>query len=232
MQALATQKPFDGFAVHWESAVHSTHCPAAVPVVAQVVLPSVRPAQPVAPGAVQPVQAFATQKPLAGFAVHWLSAAHSTHWPEDVPVVAQTILPSTREEHPVAPVVLQPVQALATQKPFVGSVVHWVSATQATHWPVAVPVVAQVVLPSVRAAQPVAPAVLHPVHEPATQNPFVGSMAHWASARHATHCPTAVPVVAQVVLPSVRAAQPVAPAVLHPVHEPATQNPFVGFTVH
>jgi hypothetical protein len=76
---------------------------------------------------------LATQKPLAESAVHWLSAVHCTHCPVAVPVVAQTILPSEREEHPVAPVVLQPVQTFATQKPFVGSVVHWVSATQATH---------------------------------------------------------------------------------------------------
>jgi len=88
------------------------------------VLPSVRPAQPVAPVALQPVHAFATQKPFVGSAVHWLSAEHCTHWPTAVPVVAQTIFPSTRKEHPVAPVVLQPVQVFATQNPFVGSVVH------------------------------------------------------------------------------------------------------------
>jgi hypothetical protein len=132
----------------------------------------------VAPDVLQPVHAFATQKPLAGSAVHWLSAVHCTHCPAAVPVVAQTILPSTREEHPVAPVVLQPVQAFATQKPLAGSAVHWASATHATHCPTAVPVVAQVVLPSVRAAQPVAPAALQPVHELATQKPFAGSTVH------------------------------------------------------
>jgi hypothetical protein len=130
---LATQKPFAGFAVHWASAVHSTHCPAEVPVVAQVVLPSVRAAHPVAPTAVQSVHALATQKPFVGSAVHWVSVTQATHCPAGVPVVAQTILPSTREEHPVAPVVLQPAQTLATQKPLAGSVVHWASATHATH---------------------------------------------------------------------------------------------------
>jgi len=33
----------------------------------------------VAPVVLQPVQAFATQKPFDGFTVHWLSAVHSTH---------------------------------------------------------------------------------------------------------------------------------------------------------
>jgi hypothetical protein len=58
----------------------------------------------------QPVHAFATQKPLAASFVHWLSAEHSTHWPAEVPFDAQVVLPSVRAEHPVAPAVLQPVQ--------------------------------------------------------------------------------------------------------------------------
>jgi hypothetical protein len=133
VQAFATQKPLAGSAVHWLSAVHSTHWPAAVPVGAQVVLPSVRAAQPVAPGAVHPVQVLATQKPLLAL-LQSASALHSTHWPAAVDVAAaQTVLPSVRVEHPVAPVVLQPTQALATQKLFARSVVHWVSATQLTH---------------------------------------------------------------------------------------------------
>jgi hypothetical protein len=133
VQALATQKAFAGSFVHWLSVVHATHWPAAVPVVAQTALPSVRPAHPVAPVALQPVHALATQKPFAGSAVHWASAVHCTHWPADVPVAAQTILPSVRVEHPVAPVVAQPVQALATQNPFAGSTVHWASAAHSTH---------------------------------------------------------------------------------------------------
>ena len=60
-------------------ATQTTHCPATVPVAAQTVLPSVRPAHPVAPVVLHPVQAFATQNPLAGLAVHWESVVHSTH---------------------------------------------------------------------------------------------------------------------------------------------------------
>jgi hypothetical protein len=162
-QALDTQKLFVASFMHWLSAEHSTHCPAEVPVVAHTFLPSVCAEHPVAPLVLQPVQTFATQKPLAASFVHWLSAAHSTHRPADVPVVAQVVLPSVRAEHPVAPLVLQPVHAFATQKPLATSFVHWLSAKHSTHWPADVPAVAQVVLPSVRAEHPVAPAVLQPV---------------------------------------------------------------------
>jgi hypothetical protein len=143
------------FAEHWLSVVHAphrfeaqiglvatlqsvldtqaTHCPARVPVEEHTFLPSVRAEQPVAPVVLHPVQAFATQKPFDGFAVHWESAVHSTHCPAAVPVVAQVVLPSVRAAQPVAPAALQPVHALATQKPFVGSVVHWASVTHTTH---------------------------------------------------------------------------------------------------
>jgi hypothetical protein len=63
-QTLFTQKPFAGFA-HWPDATHSTHWPAAVPVVAQTEAPpSTFPAHKLA---LQAVQTPATQKPLAGF---------------------------------------------------------------------------------------------------------------------------------------------------------------------
>jgi hypothetical protein len=39
-------------------------------------------------------------------------------------VVAQVVLLSLRAAQPLAPVVLQPVQTLATQKPLAGSAVH------------------------------------------------------------------------------------------------------------
>jgi hypothetical protein len=152
--------------------------------VAHTVLPSVRPAQPVAPAALQLVQAFATQKPLAGFEVHWLSAAHSTHWPAEVPLVEHTILPSMRAAQPVAPAVLQPVHTFATQKPLAGSEVHWLSAAHSTHWPEDAPLLAHTVLPSVRTAHP---AALHPVQAFATQNPLAGSFVHWLSVAHSTH---------------------------------------------
>jgi hypothetical protein len=132
-QAFATQKPLAASAVHWLSAVHSTHCPLAVPVFAHVFLPSVRAVQPVAPGALHPVQVLATQNPLLAL-LQSASALHSTHWPAAVDVAAaQTVLPSVRVEQPVAPVVLHPVQVFATQKLFDRSVVHWASATHATH---------------------------------------------------------------------------------------------------
>jgi hypothetical protein len=92
---------------------------------------------------------------VPSFAEHWLSvvqAPHTfevqiglvatlqslldtqtTHCPARVPDDAQTFLPSEREEHPVAPVVLQPVHAFATQKPFDGFAVHWESAVHSTH---------------------------------------------------------------------------------------------------
>jgi hypothetical protein len=72
----------------------------------------------------QPVHALLTQNALAGSFVHWGSAAHSTHWPTAVPVVAQVVLPSVRTAQPVALGALQPVQALFTQKPLAGSFVH------------------------------------------------------------------------------------------------------------
>jgi hypothetical protein len=92
---------------------------------------------------------------VPSFAEHWLSAVHGphrfevqigavaalqsllatqvTHWPAKVPVEAQTFLPSVCAVQLVAPVVLQPVQALATQNPFDGSAVHWLSAVHCTH---------------------------------------------------------------------------------------------------
>jgi hypothetical protein len=133
VQAFATQKPFAALDAHWLSPVHSTHCPAAVPLVAQTSLPSVRPVHPVAPGVAQPVHALATQKPFVGSFVQPVSARHSTHWPAKVPLAAQAVLPSVRAAQPVAPVVPQPVQAFATQKPFAGSFVQSVSATHSTH---------------------------------------------------------------------------------------------------
>jgi hypothetical protein len=191
---------------------------------------------------------------VPSFAEHWLSAVQAphrfevqiglvatlqsllvtqvTHWPAKVPVAAHTILPSVRPVHPVAPVVLHPVQAFATQNPLDGLEVHWVSAVHSTHCPAAVPVVAQVVLPSVLPAQPVAPVALQPAHSLATQNPFVGSVVHWLSAVHCTHWPAAVPIVAQTIFPSTRVEHPVAPVVLQPVQTLATQKPFVGSAVH
>jgi hypothetical protein len=231
-QALLTQKCFAALLVQRVLSTHSTHWPARFPVVAQAVLPSVCEEHPVAPLVLQPVQTFATQKPFAASFVHWLSAEHSTHWPADIPAVAQTVLPSARAPHPVDPEVLQPVHTFATQKPLATSFVHWLSAEHSTHSPADVPVVAQTVLPSVLEEQPVAPLVLQPVHTFATQKPLAASLVHWLSAEHSTHCPADVPAVAQTVLPSVRAEHPVAPAVLQPVHDLATQNPFAGSVVH
>jgi hypothetical protein len=84
----------------------------------------------------------------------------------------------------------------------------------------------------VRAAQPVAPDVLQPVQELLTQNALAGSFVHWASPEHSTHWPAAGPVVAQVVLPSVRTAQPVAPGALQPVQALFTQKPLAVSFVH
>jgi hypothetical protein len=199
--------------------MHSTHWPAAVPVAAHVVLPSVRAAQM---AAVHPVQALPTQNPLAAFNLQSVSTLHSTHCPVDAPVIAHTVFPSARVEHPVAPVVLHPVQALPTQNPLAGSAVHWVSAAHSTHWPMEVPVVAQVVLPSVLAVQPVAPGVPHPVQAPVTQNPLDGSTVHWASAVQPTHLPEVRSHA------GVGATQALTPAAWQPTHTPATQNALVG----
>jgi hypothetical protein len=61
---------------HWALLVQATHCPVKVPVVAQAILPSVRPAHR---AAVHPVHALSTQKPSAAFAVQLLLSTHSTH---------------------------------------------------------------------------------------------------------------------------------------------------------
>ena len=89
VQALVTQKPFAGFSVQPVLSVHSTHCPAAGPVVAQTKAapPSTVAAHRVA---VQAVQTLFTQKPLAGLAEQPVLSTHSTHWPEVAPEVAHT----------------------------------------------------------------------------------------------------------------------------------------------
>jgi hypothetical protein len=166
---LATQKPVLA-PVQSESTLHSTHWPAEVEVaVAQIVLPSLRVEQPVAPVVLQPVQVLATQKALDGLAVHWASAVHSTHWPTALPVLAQAVLPSLREAQPVAPGLVQPVQAPATQKALAGSAVHWLSAVQPTQAPEDESHV------GVGGAQAPAPAFWQPVQAPATQKGLVGS---------------------------------------------------------
>jgi hypothetical protein len=166
-QALFTQNPLAGSCVQPLASTHSTHCPANVPLVAHAVLPSVLAAQPVAPVVSQPVHAFATQKALPGSATHWPSAVHCTHWPADVPLAEQAVLPSVRTEQPVAPVVLQPVQALATQKPLAGSFVHCPSAAHSTHFPEAA---SHTCVPQAFAA------VWQPTHDSATQKLLVGSV--------------------------------------------------------
>src|SRR6266540_3129331 len=85
-----------------------------------------------------------------------------------------------------------------------------------------VPAIAQIVLLSVRKAQPVAPAVLHPVHAPATQKPFAASVVHWLSAVHPTHFPD---VRSQA---GVGATHALAPADWHPTQTSATQKALVG----
>jgi hypothetical protein len=73
-----------------------------------------------------------------------------------------------RVAQPLAPVVLQAVQAFNTQKAFAGSFVQPVSVTHSTHFPETAS--------HACAPQAVAPAPWHPTHTPATQNAFVGSV--------------------------------------------------------
>jgi hypothetical protein len=112
-QTLATQKLFAAV-LQSASPAHSTHCPAAAPLATQVVFPSLRAAQPVAPTVPQPVQALATQKAFPGSFVHSPSPMHSTHLLE---MESQTWFP-----HAVLPAASQPTHAPATQKALVGSV--------------------------------------------------------------------------------------------------------------
>jgi hypothetical protein len=137
--------------------------------------------------AVQPRHVPAVVLQIGVLPEHWLLLVHWTHWPAKAPVFEHIVLPSVRLVQPVAPGVAQPVQEFDTQKAFAGSFVHWRSPKHSTHWPADVPVIAQVVLPSVLPAQPVAPVVEQPVHRPFTQKAFAGSFMHWPSTPHSTH---------------------------------------------
>jgi len=170
-----------------------------------------------APADWHPVQALDTQKLFVASFVQSASPEHSTQVPAPAPLARQTGFVANLAEHALDAAYWQPAQALDTQKLFVASFMHWLSAEHSTHCPAEVPVVAHTFLPSVCAEHPVAPLVLQPVQTFATQKPFAASFVHWLSAKHSTHWPADVPAVAQVVLPSVRAEHPVAPAVLQPV---------------
>jgi hypothetical protein len=121
-QALATQKLFVG-SLQSTSAEHSTHVPAVRPLVEHTGLAADLAVHAVAEAVWQPSQALATQKLFAG-SLQLVSPAHSTHRPAAAPLVAQVVFPSIRAAHPVAPVLAQPVHALATQKPLAGSLLH------------------------------------------------------------------------------------------------------------
>jgi hypothetical protein len=185
-QALFTQKCFAALAVQRVLSTHSTHWPMKVPEAAQAAF---APVHAVAPAFWQPVQALFTQNPLVGSLAQPVASTHSTHWPAKVPVAAHAVLPFVLAAQPVAPTVPQPVQALVTQKALAGSAVHWPSAAHCTHWPAVVPLMEQTVLPFVRVAQPVAPAVPQPVQALATQKLLAGSLVHCPSVVQSTHFP-------------------------------------------
>jgi hypothetical protein len=165
VQALFTQKPLAGLAAQPVLSTQSTHWPADVPLVAHTGLV---PLQAAVPAFWQPMQALFTQKPFAGFFAQPPLSTHSTHWPAAAPEVAHTedVPPSTP---PPQSAVVQPVQALFTQKPLAGFFVHSPSLRHSTHLPADGPDVAQT------ASVEQSPAV-HPVHTPATQKPLLGSM--------------------------------------------------------
>jgi hypothetical protein len=204
---------------HWVLLVHVTHWPAKIPVAAHAVLPSVRETQR---AAVQPMQAFPTQKLLATLAVQPLLSTHSTHSPAEVPLVAHAGLAPLQA---FAPAPWQPVHALLTQKPFEASFVQVVLSTHSTHWPAADPPVAQTefVPPSTFPPHSVA---VHPVQALFTQKPLAGFFVQLPLLVHSTHWPATGPVVAQTAAPPSTSDEQI-PAV-HPVHMPATQKPFFG----
>jgi hypothetical protein len=199
--------------------VHVTHWPANVPLVAHAVLPSVRPAQR---AAVQPAQTLPAQNPLATLAVHPPLSTHSTHWPAAAPFVAHAGFAPLQA---FAPALWQPVQALLAQKPFAASFVQSVLSTHSTHWPTAVPVVAQT-KPAPLSTFPPQRAAVHAVHALFTQKLLAGFFEHSPSPTHSTHLPAAAPVVAQTAAPpSMRVAHKLA---LQPVQTLPTQKPLAG----
>jgi len=181
---LLTQKRSAAFAVQSPFPTHSTHCPASGPVLAQAGLV---PLQALAPAFWHPVHAFCTQNPLAASFVHWAFPTHSTHCPASAPLVAHEVLPSVRPLHPVAPAVLHPVHAFATQNPLPASPVHCPSTTHATHCPMCSPAVAHTVLPSARPTHPDAPGVVQLEHTLATQKLLAASPLQCPSLTHSTH---------------------------------------------
>ncbi|MDX2087886.1 MAG: hypothetical protein SFX73_08550 [Kofleriaceae bacterium] len=82
-----------------------------------------------APAAWHPTHAFATQKLLAGSAVHSAPVEHSTH---RLLLASQTGL---APEHAPGPACMQPAQVFATQKAFAGSAVHWAASTHSAQRP-------------------------------------------------------------------------------------------------
>jgi hypothetical protein len=163
---------------HWALLVQVTHWPVKVPALAQAVLPSVRLAQRVA---VQPVQALLTQKPLAALAVQPLLSMHSTHSPEEAPVVAHADFVPVQA---LTPAFWHPVQALLTQKPLAALEEQPLLSTHSTHSPAETPLVAHTGFVPVHA---IAPAFWQPVHALLTQKPFVGSFAQPLLSTHSTH---------------------------------------------
>jgi predicted nucleic acid-binding Zn ribbon protein len=124
-----------GFVVTWQSAEveHSTQVPAPVPLAKQTgfVVDLVEHAFDAADW--HPVQALDTQKLFVASFVQSASPAHSTQVPAPVPLARQTGFVANLAEHALDAANWQPAQALDTQKLFVASFVHWLSAEHSTH---------------------------------------------------------------------------------------------------
>jgi hypothetical protein len=126
-QALLTQKPLAALEEQPLLSMHSTHSPAEAPVVAHA---DFVPVQALTPAFWHPVQALLTQKPLAALEEQPLLSTHSTHSPAEAPLVAHTGFVPV---HAIDPAFWQPVHALLTQKPFVGSFAQPLLSTHSTH---------------------------------------------------------------------------------------------------
>ena len=119
------------------------------------------------------------QNPFAASFVQVVLSTHSTHWPEDAPEVAHT-----EAVPPAQSAVVQPVQALFTQKPLAGLAPQPPLSTHSTHWPADVPLVAHTGRVPLHA---VAPAFWQPVHALPTQKPLAGFFAQPLLSTHSTH---------------------------------------------
>jgi hypothetical protein len=111
-----------------------------------------------------------------------------------------------------APVALQATHWFAKHTGLVASAVQSALATQATHFPALAPTRAH---SGVAPEQAAAPASWHPAQAFFTQNPLAASLVQALLSTHSTHCPTAVPVVAQT---GFVPAQAVAPAAWQSAH--------------